>query len=79
MAFLGTRAIVPTSLKPSMLSKVATCFPSVESKPPEIMLSPPVPTRPWQFISQDLFEFQQKQYLVTVDHYSDFYELELTW
>ena len=79
MAFLGTHTIVPTSLKPSMLSKVAAYFPSVESKPPEIMLSPPFPIRPWQFILQDLFEFQQKQYLVTVDHYSDFYELELAW
>ena len=40
------------------------------------ILSHPVPTRPWQFIPQDIFEFQQKQYLVTVDHYSDFYELD---
>ena len=43
----STRAIVPTSLRPSMLSKVAACFPSVESKLPLIILSPPVPTRPW--------------------------------
>ena len=42
----------------------------------EPILSHPVPTRPWQFIPQDIFEFQQKQYLVTVDHYSDFYELD---
>ena len=36
----------------------------------------PVPTRPWQFISRDIFEFQHEQYLVTVDRYSDFYELD---
>lgn len=39
------------------------------------MLSHPISTLPWQFVSQDTFEFKHKQYLVTVDHYSDFYEL----
>jgi len=40
------------------------------------MLSHPTPTLPWQFVSQDIFEYQHKHYLVTVDHYSDFYELD---
>lgn len=39
------------------------------------MLSHPTPTRPWQIVSQDLFELKN-HYLVTVDHYSDFYELD---
>ena len=40
------------------------------------MLSHPIPTLPWQFVSQDIFAFGHKQYLMTVDHYSDFYELD---
>ena len=39
-------------------------------------ISHPVPTRPSHFILKDIFEFQHKQYLVTVDHYSDFHELD---
>ena len=42
----------------------------------EPMKSQPIPQYPWQFISQDLFEFESSNYLVTVDHYSDFIELD---
>jgi len=41
------------------------------------MLSHHTPTLPWQFVSQDIFEFDHKQYLVTVNNFSDFYELDL--
>ena len=39
------------------------------------MLSHPTPTLPGQFVSQDIFAFGHKQ-LITVNHYSDFYELD---
>ena len=42
----------------------------------EAMKSQPVPQYPWQFVSQDLFQFESSNYLVTVDHYSDFTELD---
>ena len=42
----------------------------------EPMLSHPVPTCPWQCVSQDIFELNKIYYLATVDHYSDFYELD---
>lgn len=42
----------------------------------EPMLSHPTPTQPWQFVSQDIFELDLKQYLITVDHYRDFYKLD---
>ena len=35
----------------------------------------PVPTLPWHLVSQDLFELNGVAYLVTVDHLSDFYEI----
>ena len=36
-----------------------------------------IPTRPWQSISADLFEFNGTQYLVTTDRYSNFFELDI--
>lgn len=42
----------------------------------EPMLSHPTPTQPWQFVSQDIFELDVKQYLITVDRCSDFYKLD---
>ena len=106
----ATRAIVPSSLRPSMLTKIhhshlgpeycfrfardAIFWPSMSKDIEEFchscptcaqygkqaatdsMLSHPTPTLPWQFVSQDIFMFGHKQYLITVDHYSDFYELD---
>ena len=42
----------------------------------EPMSSQPVPDYPWQFISQDLCFFEGINYLITVDHYSDFIEVD---
>ena len=44
--------------------------------PKELMSSQPIPEYPWQFISQDLCSFESGNYLVTVDHYSDFIEVD---
>ena len=35
-----------------------------------------IPSRPWSKISVDLFTLDGQQYLVMVDHYSDYFELE---
>ena len=40
----------------------------------EPMLHQPVPDLPWQMVSQDLFQHEHSNYLITVDHYSDFFE-----
>ena len=40
------------------------------------MLSHKIPSRPWSKISVDLFTLDGQQYLVMVDHYSDYFELE---
>ena len=37
-----------------------------------------MPTLPWQLVSQALFELYGLAYLDTVDHYSDYYELEIS-
>jgi transposase InsO family protein len=35
-----------------------------------------IPDRPWQKIRTDLFQFDDRQYLITVDYYSDFFETD---
>ena len=35
-----------------------------------------VPRRPWSKVGTDLFEFQNKYYLILVDYYSNFIEVE---
>ena len=40
------------------------------------MLSHATPTQPWQFVSQDIFKVDHQPYLITIDHYNDFYELD---
>lgn len=42
----------------------------------EPMSSQPTPQYPWQFVSQDLCCFESGNALVTVDHYSDFIEVD---
>lgn len=53
-----------------------TCAQHARQHPREPLKPYPVPTLPWQLVSQDLFALNGSAYLVTVDHYSDFYELD---
>ena len=52
-----------------------TCTQYLAQRPAEPMKSHDIPVLPWQKISIDLFCLDGKSYLVTVDHYSDFFEL----
>ena len=45
--------------------------------PKKPMLSHEIPQGPWKFISQDLFKHGGRWYAVTVDHYSDWFEVDL--
>ncbi|XP_018494705.1 uncharacterized protein K02A2.6-like [Galendromus occidentalis] len=42
----------------------------------EPLVGKPIPTRPWQVIHQDLFSWRDCQYLVTIDSFSDFFEID---
>lgn len=53
-----------------------TCVQHAHQHPREPLEPYPVPTLPWQLVSPDLFELKGVAYLVTVDHYSDFYEID---
>jgi len=40
------------------------------------MISHSVPDRPWSTVSSDLFSFGGRSYLIVVDNYRDFWELD---
>ena len=59
-----------------MCENCTTCTEYDRSAPPEPMKSLPIPTRPCQIVSQDLFYYEPRYYLVTVFHFSDPIELD---
>ena len=40
------------------------------------LISHEVPFRPWAKVASDLFRYNSREYLVTVDHYSNFWEID---
>ena len=46
------------------------------SNPKEPLLSHEVPSRPWQKLATDIFTWEKRQFLVTVDYYSRFFEVD---
>ena len=59
-----------------MCQACTACAKYGQSAPKEPMTSLPLPTLPWQLVSQDLFSLHGKTYLVTVCHYSDWTETD---
>ena len=47
-----------------------------QTAPKEPMKSLPVPSRPWEIVSQDICELENQHYLVTVCHFSDWIEVD---
>ena len=65
-----------TSQIKNMCKACTTCAQYAQQHSREPLQPYPVPTLPWQMVSQDLFQLDGVTYLVTVDHYSDFYEID---
>jgi hypothetical protein len=59
-----------------MISTCTACNTFQDKQQKEPMMSYEVPTRPWSILSQDLMSYQGETYLITVDHYSDFFEID---
>ena len=53
-----------------------TCITFPTRQPKEPLTSHKVPNRPWAKIGSDLLQFQNKDYLVTVDYLSNFFEID---
>ena len=59
-----------------MCNACSTCDQYGHSAPKEPVKSLPIPTGPWQIVSQDLRELEKQRYLVTVCHFSDWIEVD---
>ena len=59
------------------ISKCETCntFQPMQQKQP--LICHEVPSCPWEKIGCDLFTLNNKEYLCTVDYYSDYFEIDL--
>ena len=58
------------------IEKCETCNKYEMGQQKETLHSHEVPSRPWQKVGTDLFSFEDKEYLVTVDYYSNFWEVD---
>jgi len=58
------------------VKKCDICQRYQHSNPKEPLTPHEIPTRPWQKIASDLFTWNNKSYLVTVDYHSRYFELD---
>ncbi|XP_046573846.1 uncharacterized protein K02A2.6-like [Haliotis rubra] len=58
------------------ISKCDTCNTLQQDQRREPLVSHEIPSRPWEKLGCDLFEFDQKDFLITVDYYSDYFEVD---
>ena len=58
------------------ISNCAVCKSYQPNQQKEPMISHEIPTRPWEKVGCDLFDFEDSHYLVCVDYYSDYFELD---
>lgn len=58
------------------ISRCDTCNSQSQAQAREPMVCHEVPVRPWEKIAIDLFEVEGKDYAVTIDYYSSFFEVD---
>ena len=58
------------------ISSCSVCKSYQTDQQKEPMISHEIPSRPWEKVSCDLFDFEDKHYLVCVDYYSDYFEVD---
>ncbi|VDI57758.1 Hypothetical predicted protein [Mytilus galloprovincialis] len=58
------------------ISKCDVCQSLAMKQPKETLKSHDVPSRPWAKIGTDLFTLSGNDYLITVDYYSSFFEVD---
>ena len=59
-----------------LVSNCPTCSTYQTKNVREPLLSHPIPTHPWERVGTDLFEVNGKHYLILVDCYSNFVEID---
>ena len=58
------------------VKKYDTCRKYQTSNTRETLMSHEIPARPWQKVGTDLFSLKDENYLVTVDYFSNFWEID---
>ena len=58
------------------IKSCSICADYQRAQSPEPMLQPVKPSRPWEVVSADIFTYSGKDYLVTVDQFSGFFEID---
>ena len=56
--------------------KCDVCNSYKPEQPREPLMPHKIPSRPWQKVGTDLLQFDGRQYLITVDYYSSFFEVD---
>ena len=59
-----------------MIAACETCRKYEKSQPKETLISVESPSRPWKRIGVDLFTFDNKDFLITVDYFSNYWEID---
>ena len=52
------------------------CISKLPSNPKEPLMSHDIPSRPWQKVATDLFSWNGRNFMITVDYYSRFFEID---
>ncbi|RXN21320.1 retrotransposon-like family member retr-1 [Labeo rohita] len=60
----------------SMVEQCSVCLERRMSNAKEPLISHPIPNRPWQTVGTDLFIWNNEDYIVVVDYYSRYLDLE---
>ena len=59
-----------------MISKCDTCNSFLHNQPKEPMIKHDIPDRPWEKIGCDILTLDGEDFLVTVDYFSDYFEID---
>ena len=58
------------------IARCSTCNSYQSEQAKEPMISQHIPTRPWEKVGMDLFELNNRDFLITVDYYSNYFEVD---
>ena len=59
-----------------LVSRCSICNTYQPKQSKEPLISHETPTLPWSKVGVDLFVFENRTYLITVDYYSNFFEVD---
>lgn len=57
------------------VSNCSLCAEYQTVKPKELLITPELPSQPWSIVAQDLYSFEGNNYLITVDAFSGYWEV----